>query len=105
MTLAELVVEIETGPLAPQLARYWAWEFEAPTGPRPTERERQGSWDTKVRRAGRIHPDAAFAIHKILTTAVDGQPSRAEVLGWGTGWSWKQVKYAKLLTRERGRTR
>lgn len=97
MTLPELIAEIESGPLAAQLAPHWANEFQAPRGARPAEKERQGAFDVKTARAGRIHPDAAFHIHRILTTSVDGQPSRSDVLGWGS-WTWKQVKYAKLET-------
>lgn len=98
MTLPDLIAEIETGPLADRLAPHWANVFQAPTEPRPLERERQGSWDVKTRRAGRLHPDAAFAIHKILTT---GSPSRSDELGWGA-WPYKAVMHAKLQQRNGG---
>ena len=98
-TLAEIIVEIETGPLAAQLAPYWAQVFVAPTEPRPTTRDRLGAWEVKTARAGRLHPDAAYAIYKILSTGVPNRrnvpavPSRAEELEWA--FSFKDVKRAK----------
>lgn len=86
-TLADVIAEIETGPLARQCAKHWATVFEAPSEAKPVERELIGSWEVKTRRAGRIHPDAAFHIHRILAP-------RAVELGW-TEFTPKTVKYAK----------
>jgi hypothetical protein len=87
-TPAEIIDEIEKGPLAAELAPYWATVFVAPVEAKPTSPERVGSWEVKTRRAGRLHPDAAHEIHRRLTTGVPNRkdtpavPSRAEALEW-----------------------
>ena len=88
-TPAEIIAEIETGPLAAELARLWAWVFETPTEPQPTAPDRVGAWQVKRGRAGRLHPDAAFEIHRRLAAS-----GRLEALGW-TAVPWKLIKRAK----------
>ncbi len=56
-TPAQLKAEIEGGPLAADLAAYWTDVFE----PHPTKQEELAY------REGKLKPDAAFEIHRILT--------------------------------------
>lgn len=64
-TPAELKTEIETGPLAADLAPFWADVFAEPG------------------RAGRLKPDAAFAIHQILTDPTRATKPGAVVMSRG----------------------
>lgn len=57
MTLAELKAEIESGPLASELAAWWADVFDDPEPQRTKLPHRQG-W---------LKPDAAYEIHRILS--------------------------------------
>lgn len=57
MTLAELKTEITSGPLALELAPFWADVFDDPEPQRTKLLHRQG-W---------LKPDAAYEIHRILS--------------------------------------
>jgi hypothetical protein len=98
-THEEIITEIESGPLAAQLAPHWNRVFVAPVEAKPLDRTMAKSWEAKTERAGLLHPDAAHAIHKILTTGIPNTrtvpavPSRAEELEWS--FSAKDVKRAK----------
>ena len=83
-TLEQLVKEIESGPLSMVLAIDWGDVFP----PHPTLLEKL------KHREGQLKCDAAFAIHRLLTTAGKSGQSRSEELGWGNGWSWKLVRDA-----------
>ena len=103
-TVQELINEIEKGPLAAQLAPLWNTVFAAPAEARPDEareilpekkaeaRAKVGAWEVKTHRAGRLHPDAAFEIHRLLSEA------RFKELGWD-GFPWKLIKRAKDSTK------
>lgn len=56
-TPAQLKAEIEGGPLAEELTSFWADVF----GPHPTKQE------AMAYREGKLKPDAAWEIHRILT--------------------------------------
>lgn len=88
-TRDELKAEIENGPLSAELAPFWADVFQP--HPKP-----EMAWQTGI-----LKPDAAFAIHAILTcrarTPYTGR-SRADELGWGINWSYELVVAAKGKT-------
>jgi hypothetical protein len=86
---ADLRAEIETGPLAAELAPFWADVF----GPHKTKRK-ELKW-----REGKLKPDAAEAIKVALTTLGPDGRSRCDELGWSTGWTHKLVAQAKAADR------
>ena len=91
-TPAQLKVEIETGPFAARLAVSWADVFGPHFKIIDGQRVRTTDLDYRI---GRLKPDAAFGIHKLLTDGGDG--SHAVGLGWGNGWSYKLVQEAKKV--------
>lgn len=61
--MSDLIARIEaTSGCAP----HWANVFQVPDGDRPEDPAQASAYDVKVRRAGLIHPDAAYAIGQIL---------------------------------------
>jgi hypothetical protein len=102
VNLVDLVTEIETGPLASELAPLWQTVFEAPRSAKPVEletmtkeekedvRAKASVHDVKTKRAGRLTPDAYYAIYSALLP-------RATELGW-VGFTAKHVKQAKIST-------
>jgi len=112
---AALREEIENGPLAAELAPLWGTVFQSPGDApaipqlqdpqKPTSSEvqalvewkaRYSVWEVKTNRAGKLVGDAAYEIHKLLTSpGKTGGPSRAEELGWGSNWQYKLVQTAK----------
>lgn len=82
-TREQLRNEIENGPLAAELAPFWADVF----GP---HHKKELDW-----RIGILKEDAAFEIRRILI-----ERGRADELGWGRDWSHKLVVAAKGKTPE-----
>lgn len=80
-TRDELKNEIENGPLATDLAPFWADVF----GPHDKS---ELDW-----RIGILKPDAAFEIRKLLV-----ERGRSAELGWGDQWSYELVVAAKGKT-------
>lgn len=82
-TLDDIRAEILHGPLAHQLLPFWNDVFEPFRECASDEENRRLGKPTKrellASREGHIKPDAAFEIHRLLTT---GKNSRVNTLHW-----------------------
>ena len=96
-TDAQIVAEIEQGPLAEKLAPYWQNVFKPDyqEPPKPDDPKLIANWEiqhavwkAKMSRAGWITDDAAFAICKALADS-----GRLDELGWNL--DYKAVRNAQ----------